>query len=56
MYAVGLVPLVKHQQPHCKQVWFADDALGCDELTKLKQWYDELLTFDGVDIAFKQRF
>ena len=44
MYAIGLIPLVSHQQPHCKQVWFADDASGCDELAKLKKWYDELLS------------
>ena len=26
MYALSLVPLVRHLQPLCKQVWYADDA------------------------------
>ena len=26
MYAIALAPLLKHQQPLCKQVWYADDA------------------------------
>ena len=43
MYALGLAPMVKKLQPACKQVWFADDASGCDELVKLKRWYDDLL-------------
>ena len=41
MYALGLAPMVKKLQPTCKQVWFADDASGCDELVKLKRWYDD---------------
>ena len=42
MYALALVPLVKHIQQACKQVWYADDATGCDKLTKMKQWFDVL--------------
>ena len=31
MYALALVPLSKQLQPLCKQVWYADDATGCDK-------------------------
>jgi hypothetical protein len=27
----------------CKQVWFADDATGCDKFEKMRAWFDELL-------------
>jgi hypothetical protein len=43
MYALALVPLVKLLQPICKQVWYADDATGCDKFSKLRQWFDLLL-------------
>ena len=43
MYAIALVPLVKHLIPLCKQVWFADDATGCDKFEKLRKWFDVLL-------------
>ena len=43
MYALALVPLFKILLPLSKQVWFADDATGCDTFTKLKVWFDALL-------------
>ena len=43
MYALALVPLTKHLQPLCKQVWYADDATGCDKLERLRKWFDALL-------------
>ena len=43
MYALALVPLSKHLQPICKQVWYADDATGCDKLEKMREWFDVLL-------------
>jgi hypothetical protein len=43
MYALALVPLVKEAGKRCKQVWFADDASGCDGLSKLLSWYNLLL-------------
>ena len=42
MYALALVPLSRHLQPMCKQVWYADDATGCDKLEKMRKWFDEL--------------
>jgi len=42
MYALALVPLSKHLQPICKQVWYADDATGCDKLAVMRTWFDEL--------------
>jgi len=38
MYAIALVPLFKHLLPLCKQVWFADDATGCDKFEKMRAW------------------
>ena len=43
MYALALVPLSKQLQPICKQVWYADDATGCDKLEKMREWFDRLL-------------
>ena len=43
MYALALVPLMKELQPLCKQVWYADDASGCDKFENLKVWFDQLL-------------
>jgi len=43
MYALALAPLTKRLQPVCKQVWYADDATGCDKLEKLRGWFDRLL-------------
>ena len=43
MYALALVPLSKHLQPLCKQVWYADDGTGCDEFEKMRTWFDVLL-------------
>ena len=48
MYALALVPLSKHLQPLCKQVWYADDATGCDKFEKLRRWFDELLVVGPV--------
>ena len=42
MYALALMPLSKHLQPMCKQVWYADDATGCDKLETMRRWFDEL--------------
>ena len=35
--AIALAPLLKHLQPLCKQVWYADDATGCDKLEALRK-------------------
>ena len=43
MYALGLVPLVKFLLSSCNQVWFADDATGCDTFARLRAWYDIFL-------------
>jgi hypothetical protein len=43
MYAISLVPLLKHLLPLSKQVWFADDATGCDEFVRLRKWFDVLV-------------
>ena len=42
-YALALVPLSKHLQPLCKQVWYADDGTGCDKFEKMRTWFDVLL-------------
>ena len=43
MYALGRVPLTRHLHTYCNQIWYADDATGCDSLSRLKAWHDELL-------------
>ena len=43
MYALALVPLSRHLQPLCKQVWYADDATGCDSFEKMRLWFNVLL-------------
>ena len=43
MYAISLVPLLKHLLPICKQVWFADDATGCDNFVSMRKWFDTLV-------------
>ena len=43
MYALALIPLTRQLQSSCKQVWYADDASGCDKLENLKAWFDLLL-------------
>ena len=43
MYALGLVPLVERLRACCNQVWFADDATGCDKFEALRKWFDMLL-------------
>ena len=32
----------------CKQVWFADDATGCDKFEALRAWFDELLLIGPI--------
>ena len=44
MYALALSPLVSEIRPLCNQVWYADDATGCDTFAKLRIWFDALLT------------
>ena len=41
MYALSLVPLLR-LHPDCKQVWYADDATGCEKFENLRKWFDEL--------------
>ena len=43
MYAIALVPLTLRLLVLCKQVWFADDASGCDKFAKLRAWFDMLM-------------
>ena len=45
MYAIALVPLVKQLLPLCKQVWFVDDATGCDKFPTMRKWFDTLVEF-----------
>src|SRR5688572_18528845 len=39
----ALVPLLKQLLPLCKQVWFADDATGCDDFLTMRKWFDTLV-------------
>jgi hypothetical protein len=42
MYALALVPLLKELHPLCRQVWYADDATGCDTFDRMREWFDAL--------------
>ena len=42
MYALALVPLVRELHPLCRQVWYADDATGCDNFVRMRAWFDAL--------------
>ena len=42
MYALALVPLLKELHPMCRQVWYADDATGCDSFERMRAWFDAL--------------
>ena len=47
MYALAISPLInklKQLCPDVKQVWYADDATGAANCTKLRGWWDELST------------
>ena len=43
MYAIALTPLVTKAKSLARQVWFADDATGCDKAEILRKWYDLLI-------------
>ena len=43
MYAIALAPFQKRLIHLCNQVWFADDASGCDTFVKMRMWFDELV-------------
>ena len=42
MYALALVPLLNKLHPMCLQVWYADDATGCDKFERMRAWFDAL--------------
>ena len=51
MYALATSPLInklKQLCPDVKQVWYADDATGVANCTKLRGWWDELSTHGPV--------
>ena len=48
MYAIALVPLVKRLLDACKQIWFADDASGCDTFEKLRLWFGMLMKIGPI--------
>ena len=41
IYTVAIIPLI-HQvsTSDCTQTWFADDAGGAGELSRLREWWD----------------
>ena len=44
LYAVGTLPLIRSlKNPDWTQVWYADDASACGELTSICRWFDLLL-------------
>ena len=48
MYAIALAPLLKRLLPMCKQVWYADDATGCDKFETMRAWFDALVELGPI--------
>ena len=47
MYALATIPLIKNLKtvvPEGNQIWYADDASGSGEISKLRDWWDHLNT------------
>ena len=44
MYGIGTRPLIDHLKTSTStlQVWYADDSAACDNLLKLRNWWNEL--------------
>ena len=44
-YAIGILPLIRLLREPSKwtQVWYADDASACGELSHIREWFDLLL-------------
>ena len=45
LYAIGILPLIRSLKDPSKwtQVWYADDASACGELSNIRKWFDLLL-------------
>ena len=39
MYALALTPLLRELHSLCRQVWYADDATGCDSFVRMRVWF-----------------
>lgn len=42
MFAIGVVPLIRHLHGTARQVWYADDSAAAGSLLELRQWWDRL--------------
>ena len=51
MYALGVLPLVDCISGDLMQVWYADDATACGNLSAIRLWWDKLLQF-GPDFGY----
>ena len=51
MYAIALVPLIRHLANNINQVWYADDACACGRLSDLRHWWDKLCK-DGPGFGY----
>lgn len=40
MFAIGVVPLIRHLYGTARQVWYADDSAAAGSLLELRQWWD----------------
>ena len=40
--------LLRRLLPKCKQVWFADDATGCDKFETMRAWFDALVQLGPI--------
>ena len=42
MFAIGVVPLIRHLYSTARQVWYADDSAAAGSLLELRRWWDRL--------------
>ena len=44
MYALAILPRIRHIADNVQQVWYADDATATGSLKNLRTWWDKLVT------------
>ena len=42
MYAIVMNPLIHRLTDNVTQIWYADDACACGQLSNPRRWWDQL--------------
>ena len=43
VFAIGMVPLIRHLHGNVRQLWHTDDSAAAGSLHELCQWWDKLI-------------